>query len=67
MQLSRFAASYRSIYQSAGQTASTYSNQLNDAIYMSGILISIVPLLIVYFILQRWFVKGIDQTGMGGR
>ena len=67
MQLSRFASSFRTIYQSAGQSASSYTDQLNDAIYMSGILISIIPLLIVYFILQRWFVKGIDQTGMGGR
>ena len=67
MQLSRFAASFKSIYQSAGQTASTYTDQLNEAIYMAGILITIIPLLIVYFILQRWFVKGIDQTGMGGR
>ncbi len=67
MQLARFASSFKSIYQSAGQTASTYTDQLNEAIYMSGILISIIPLLLVYFILQRWFVKGIDQTGMGGR
>ena len=67
MQLSRFASSFQSIYQTAGQSASTYTDQLNEAIYMSGTLISIIPLLIVYFILQRWFVKGIDQTGMGGR
>jgi len=67
LQLSRFASSYRNIYQSAGQSASAYTDQLNDAIYMAGTLISIVPLLVVYFILQRWFVKGIDQTGMGGR
>ena len=67
MQLSRFAASFRTIYQAAGQSASAYSDQLNEAIYMAGILITIIPLLIVYFILQRWFVKGIDQTGMGGR
>ena len=67
MQLSRFASSFKSIYQGVGQSSSAYTDQLNDAIYMSGILISIIPLLIVYFILQRWFVKGIDQTGMGGR
>ena len=67
MQLSRFAASFQNVYQSAGQTSMAYTDQLNEAIYMSGILISIIPLLIVYFILQRWFVKGIDQTGMGGR
>ena len=65
MQLSRFQASYQSVYASASQSSS-YSDKLNDAIYMAGTLISILPLLILYFVLQRWFVKGIDQTGLGG-
>lgn len=65
MQLSRFAASYRSVYASALQS-SNYADKLNDAIYMAGTLISIVPLLILYFVLQKWFVQGIDKTGLGG-
>ena len=65
MQLSRFADSYRSLYANS-QSASSYTDQINDAIYMAGTLISIVPLLLMYFVLQRWFVKGIDQTGLGG-
>ena len=65
MQLSRFAESYRSVYASAGQSSS-YTDKLNDAIYMAGTLISIVPLLILYFVLQKWFVQGIDKTGLGG-
>lgn len=67
MQLSRFAESYRSMYaNSAGGGAGGYTDKLNDAIYMAGTLISILPLLIMYFILQKWFVKGIDKTGLGG-
>ena len=65
MQLNSFAASFNSIYSSA-QTSSSYADKLNEAIYMAGTLISIVPLLIVYFILQKWFVRGIDQTGLAG-
>ena len=65
MQLSRFQASYSSVYTSASQS-NTYTDKLNDAIYMAGTLISILPLLILYFVLQRWFVRGIDQTGLGG-
>ena len=65
MQLSRFAESYRSVYANASSTSS-YTDKLNDAIYMAGTLISILPLLILFFVLQKWFVKGIDQTGLGG-
>lgn len=66
MQLSRFASSFRSVYPSSA-TGSNYTDKLNEAIYMAGILISILPLLVLYFVLQRWFVKGIDQTGLAGK
>ena len=67
MQLSRFAESYKSVYQSASSGgAGGYTDKLNDAIYMAGTLISILPLLLMYFVLQKWFVKGIDKTGLGG-
>lgn len=66
MQLSSFASSFNSIYSSA-QTSSSYADKLNEAIYMAGTLISILPLLLVYFILQKWFVRGIDQTGLAGQ
>ena len=67
MQLSRFAESYSSMYSSASSSgAGGYTDKLNDAIYMAGTLISILPLLLMYFILQKWFVKGIDKTGLGG-
>ncbi|MBO7535657.1 MAG: carbohydrate ABC transporter permease, partial [Bacilli bacterium] len=65
MQLSRFAESYRSVYASAGQSSS-YTDKLNDTVYMAGTLISILPLLLLYFVLQKWFVQGIDKTGLGG-
>jgi multiple sugar transport system permease protein len=34
---------------------------------MAGSVISLVPILIIYIIGQKWFVQGITLTGMGGR
>lgn len=66
MQLSRFASSFRSAYPTSA-SGSDYTDKLNEAIYMAGTLISILPLLLLYFVLQHWFTKGIDSTGLGGR
>ena len=67
IKLSQFAASFRQVMASAASSGSSgYTDKLNEAIYMAGTLISILPLLLMYFILQKWFVKGIDKTGLGG-
>lgn len=34
---------------------------------MAGSVISMLPILVIYIIGQKWFVKGIALTGMGGR
>jgi multiple sugar transport system permease protein len=34
---------------------------------MAGTVMSIIPILIVFLLLQRYFVRGIALTGMGGR
>jgi multiple sugar transport system permease protein len=34
---------------------------------MAGTSLSLIPLLVVYIIGQRWFIRGIALTGMGGR
>jgi multiple sugar transport system permease protein len=34
---------------------------------MAGSVIAMVPLLLVYTVAQRWFIRGIAMTGMGGR
>jgi len=38
----------------------------NESIQMAGTMLSIIPLLIAYFILQRQFVESIDRTGITG-
>lgn len=34
---------------------------------MAGTVMSIIPILIVFLVLQRYFVRGVALTGMGGR
>jgi ABC-type sugar transport system permease subunit len=34
---------------------------------LAGSVIAMLPVLIVYLIGQRWFIKGITMTGKGGR
>ena len=42
-----------------------YSIQWN--LLMAGSVIAVVPILIIYLVGQKWFVRGITLTGMGGR
>lgn len=61
-QLSAFAESFRNVYpQGAG-----VEDQLNEAINMAGTMLTILPVLVIYFILQKWFVEGVDRTGVTG-
>ncbi|NLJ96701.1 MAG: carbohydrate ABC transporter permease [Clostridiales bacterium] len=38
----------------------------NESIRMAAIMLSILPVLIMYFVLQRYFVESIDRTGITG-
>ena len=42
-----------------------YSVQWN--LLMAGSVIAVVPILVIYIVGQKWFVRGITLTGMGGR
>lgn len=61
LRLQNFVDSYTKLYP-----AKSPVNQLNEAIKMAGTLLTISPLLVVYFILQRWFVEGVDRSGITG-
>ncbi|MHC0037717.1 carbohydrate ABC transporter permease [Pseudoneobacillus sp. C159] len=63
LQLQKFVATYQKMFP-AGMGAS--GNQINEGIKMAGTILSILPLLIVYFITQRWFVEGVDRSGITG-
>jgi multiple sugar transport system permease protein len=63
LQLEKFVATYQKMFP-AGMGLG--KNQINEGIKMAGTLLSILPLLIVYFITQRWFVEGVDRSGITG-
>jgi multiple sugar transport system permease protein len=39
---------------------------INESYKMAGTLISIAPLLVLYFIMQKQFVESIDRVGITG-
>jgi multiple sugar transport system permease protein len=48
---------------------STFQGQFKTEwnLLMAGSVIAMLPVLLVYIAAQRWFIKGITMTGMGGR
>ncbi|MCS6843792.1 MAG: carbohydrate ABC transporter permease [Caldilineales bacterium] len=63
MQLSKFAQAYENLYPPG---VVNIFDRLNEAIKMAGTFLNILPLLVMYFILQRWFVESIERTGIAG-
>ncbi|MGO4698657.1 carbohydrate ABC transporter permease [Paenibacillus sp. 2TAB26] len=61
LELQKFTDSYNKVYPPG-----TPGSQLNEAIKLAGTLLTIAPLLILYFVLQRWFVEGVDRAGITG-
>lgn len=57
LQLQSFKSSFE-------QMAINQGNDLNEAVYMAGTLLSILPLLIIYFIVQRFLVDSIEKAGL---
>lgn len=63
MQLSRFVQAYENLYPPG--TVNIF-DRLNEAVKMSGTFLNILPLLVMYFLLQRWFVELVERTGITG-
>lgn len=63
MQLSKFTQAYENLYP-AGVV--NIFDRLNEAVKMSGTFLIILPLLLMYFILQKWFVESVERTGITG-
>ncbi len=60
--LDKFASNFSSYSQTAASGATT----LNESISMAGTMLSILPVLLLYFVLQRYFVESIDRVGITG-
>lgn len=68
MELAKFEDSYLAYLEKAGGWAARNSgaNIQNEAVTMAGTILTIAPLLIVYFCLQRYFTEAIDRSGITG-
>ena len=65
LELQKFDDSYASTFNaSTGGVSST--NRLNDAIKMAGTMLSVAPLMLMYFFLQKQFVESVDRAGITG-
>lgn len=62
IQVDQFATNYNSY----ASTAVTGAASLNESLSMAGTLLSVLPLILMYFILQRYFVESIDRAGITG-
>lgn len=63
MQLSKFVQAYQNLYPPG--TVNIFE-RLNEAIKLSGTFMVILPLLLMYFVLQKWFVESVERTGITG-
>ncbi len=63
MQLSKFVQAYENLYPPG--TVNIF-DRLNEAVKLSGTFLNILPLLLMYFILQKWFVESVERTGITG-
>lgn len=62
IQVQRFAGNYNSY----ATTEVSGATSLNESISMAGTMLSILPVLLLYFVLQRYFVESIDRVGITG-
>jgi multiple sugar transport system permease protein len=64
IELKKFNDNYGTATAGTGTSGVTQSN--NESIQMAATMLSILPVLIMYFILQRQFVESIDNAGITG-
>ena len=65
LELNKFEDSYNAVYATHAQST-TSTNKLNDAIKMAGTMLSVAPMMVLYFFLQKQFVESIDKAGITG-
>lgn len=63
MHLQQFVDQFNKLYSSVGTST---GGALNESIRLAGTLLTIIPLIILYFVVQRQFIESIEQTGLTG-
>lgn len=62
IQLARFGAAY----EIRANNAIDSPDKLNVAKKMAAVILTVLPLLVMYAVVQRWFVRSIDNSGLTG-
>lgn len=57
---------FEDIYAQYNQGNQQQLGNINESIKMAGTMLSILPLLIMYAFLQKYFVESVDRTGITG-
>ena len=60
--IQNFKASFDAIYQGSSEGGKS----INEAIYMAGTILNILPLVVLYAFTQRFFIQGMDKAGITG-
>lgn len=63
MQLAKFTQAYENLYP-PGMV--NIFDRINEAVKMSGTFLNILPLLLMYFVMQKWFVESVERSGITG-
>ena len=66
LQLRRFDNTFGEIFNEHLSVLTGASTNLNEAVQMAATVITILPLLILYLVIQKQFVKGVDRSGITG-
>lgn len=57
---------FEDIFSQYNQGSQQQLGNINESIKMAGTMLSILPLLVMYAFLQKYFVESIDRTGITG-
>lgn len=60
MRLANFKSEYLNL------AGSEQLQLIHEGVYLAATVLIILPMLIVYFTMQRWFVEGVEKTGITG-
>ena len=60
--LESFKASFDAMYSGGGGEGKT----ANEAVYMAGTVLNILPLVVLYIFTQKFFIQGMDKAGITG-
>ena len=62
LEIENFKQSFDAMYQGTSESGKS----VNEAIYMAGTILNILPLVVLYVFTQRFFIQGMDKAGITG-